>query len=81
MQLQIGTPSIVTNTCDNMNLQGRNIDTMKKIAEALIDVSKEVGLEVDAEKIKYMLLSPHQRTGQIYNTNSIQLFIIYLPSQ
>jgi Ser-tRNA(Ala) deacylase AlaX len=30
----------------------------------LVDASKEVGLEVNAEKTKYMLLSRHQNTGQ-----------------
>jgi hypothetical protein len=30
----------------------------------LINASKEVGLEVNAEKTKYMLLSRHQNAGQ-----------------
>jgi hypothetical protein len=38
---------------------GDNIDTIKKNKEILIDSSKEVGLEVNAEKSKYMLLSCH----------------------
>jgi hypothetical protein len=32
-----------------------------------IDASKEVGLEVNAERIKYMLLSHHQNAGQIHD--------------
>jgi hypothetical protein len=32
--------------------------------ETLIDASKEVGLEVNTEKTKYMLLSRHQNAGQ-----------------
>jgi hypothetical protein len=36
------------------------IETIKKNTETLIDASKEVGLEVNTEKTKYMLLSPHQ---------------------
>jgi hypothetical protein len=43
-----------------VNLLGDNIDTIKKHTETLIDASKEVGLEVNAEKTKYMLLSYHQ---------------------
>jgi hypothetical protein len=35
--------------------------------ETLIGTSKEVGLEVNAEKTKYMLLSRHQNAGQNYN--------------
>jgi hypothetical protein len=32
--------------------------------ETLIDASKEVGLEINVEKTKYMLLSRHQNVGQ-----------------
>jgi hypothetical protein len=32
--------------------------------QTLIDASKEVGLEVNAEKTKYMLLSHYQNAGQ-----------------
>jgi hypothetical protein len=34
--------------------------------ETLIDASKELGLEVNTEKTKYMLLSHHQNAGQSY---------------
>jgi hypothetical protein len=43
---------------------GGNIDTIKKTTETIIDASKEVGLEINVEKSKYMLLSPHQNVGQ-----------------
>jgi hypothetical protein len=42
---------------DDVNLLGDNIDTVKKNTETLIDASKEVGLEINVEKTKYMLLS------------------------
>jgi hypothetical protein len=41
---------------DDVNLMGDNIDTIKKNTQTLIDASKEVGLEVNAEKTKYMLI-------------------------
>jgi hypothetical protein len=44
---------------DEISLLGDNIDTMKKNTEALIDTSKEVDLEVNAEKTKCMLLFHH----------------------
>jgi hypothetical protein len=47
-----------------VNLLGDNIDTIKKNTETLIDTSKEVGLEINVEKTKYMLLSRHQNGGQ-----------------
>jgi hypothetical protein len=40
------------------------MDTIKKSTETLIDDSKEVGLELNVEKTKYMLLSRHQSVGQ-----------------
>jgi hypothetical protein len=49
---------------DGMNLLGDNINTIKKNTETLIDASKEVVLDVNAEKTKYMLLSRHQNAGQ-----------------
>jgi hypothetical protein len=50
---------------DDVNLLGDNIDTTKKNTESLIGASKEIGLEVNAEKTKYMLLSHHQSAGKI----------------
>jgi hypothetical protein len=45
---------------DDANLLESNINSIKKNAEALINASKEVGLEVNVEKTKYMFLSYHQ---------------------
>jgi hypothetical protein len=42
-----------------VNLLGDNIDTIKKNTETLIDTSKNVGLEINVERTKYMLLSCH----------------------
>jgi hypothetical protein len=47
-----------------VNLLGDNIETIKKNTETLIDASKKVGLEINVEKTKYMLLSRHQNVGQ-----------------
>jgi hypothetical protein len=53
---------------DDMNLLRDNIDTIKKNTETLIDASKEVGLEINVEKTKYLLLSPHQNACPRYPT-------------
>jgi hypothetical protein len=40
---------------DNVNLLGDNIDTIKKNTEILIDASKEIGLEINVDKTKYLV--------------------------
>jgi hypothetical protein len=52
---------------DDVNVLGYNIDTIKKNIEILIDASKVVGLEVNAEKSKYML-SRHQNARKNHTT-------------
>jgi hypothetical protein len=46
-----------------MNLLGTNVETIKN-TQTLIDASKEVSLEVNTEKTKYMLVSHDQKAGQ-----------------
>jgi hypothetical protein len=43
---------------------GDNIDTINKNTESLINATKEVGLEIHAEKTKYILVSDHQNADQ-----------------
>jgi hypothetical protein len=40
------------------------VGTIRKSAETLIDASREIGLEINVEKTKYMLLARHQNAGQ-----------------
>jgi hypothetical protein len=49
---------------DDVNLLGENINITRKNAEALLDASKEIGLEVNSEKTKYTFMSHHQTAGQ-----------------
>jgi hypothetical protein len=50
---------------DDVNILGDNIDIINKNTETSIDASKEVGLEVNALKAKYMSLSCYQNARQI----------------
>jgi hypothetical protein len=49
---------------DDVNILGENVETIQKNTETLLDASKEVGLEVNPEKTKYMLVSRCQKAGQ-----------------
>jgi hypothetical protein len=49
---------------DDVILLGDNIDTVKKNTETLIDAGKEVGIEINAEETKYIVLSDHQNAWE-----------------
>jgi hypothetical protein len=53
---------------DDVNLLGDNIDTKKKNRETLTDASKELRLELNVDKIMYMLLSRYQDAVQNRDT-------------
>jgi hypothetical protein len=49
---------------DDNNILGGSIHTIRKNTEALLIVSKVIGLEVNAEKTKYLVMSRDQNAGQ-----------------
>jgi hypothetical protein len=49
---------------DDVNLLGNNIGSIKKNTGVIIDASKEIGLDINIEITKYMLLSRHWNAGQ-----------------
>jgi hypothetical protein len=73
MKNEVGLKLNGTHQClayaDNVNLLGNNIRTKIK-TETLIDASKEVGLEVNIEETKHMLVSHDQNPGQDWNINT-----------
>jgi hypothetical protein len=52
---------------DDVNLLGDDTDTIKENTETLLKASRDVGLEINAEKIKYMIMSCSQNSGQYQN--------------
>ena len=52
---------------DNVNILGRSIYTIKKNRDTVVVASKEIGLEVNADKTKYVVMSGDQKAGQIHN--------------
>ena len=54
-----GTHQILT-YADGVNILGGRARTVKKNAEALVVATKEIGLDVNADKFKYMIMSGDQ---------------------
>ena len=52
-----------------VNIVGGSVHTIKENAEALVVASKEMGLAANADKIRYMIMSPDQNAGQSHSKN------------
>jgi len=48
---------------DDVNVLGGSLNTTEKNTDALVVASKEIGLEVNADKTKCMVMSPDQNAG------------------
>jgi hypothetical protein len=59
-----GTHQLLAYADDVVNIVGEEIDTTQKNTKTLLDARMEVGLEVNPEKTKYILVSRCQKAGQ-----------------
>ena len=50
-----------------VNILGGGVHTVKKNAEALVAATKEIGLEVNVHKTKYMTMFRDQNAGRIHS--------------
>jgi hypothetical protein len=46
------------------NLLGNSVNTIKENSETLLEVSRDIGLEINAEKTKYTIVSHHPNSGR-----------------
>jgi hypothetical protein len=52
---------------DDVNLLGDSLNTIKENSETHLEASRDIGLEINAEKTKYMIMSRHPNSGQNEN--------------
>jgi len=52
---------------DDVKILGGSIHTLKENVEALVAATREIGLEVSADKTKYMVMSRDQNAGLIHS--------------
>jgi hypothetical protein len=49
---------------DDVNLLGDSVNTINENSETLVEAGRDIGLEINAEKTKYMIMSRHLNSGQ-----------------
>ena len=59
--------NIIGDHANAANILGRSVHIIKKNTEALVIASKEIGLEVNADKTKYMVVSRDQNAGRSHD--------------
>ena len=52
---------------DDVNILGGSLHTVKENAEAVVVATMEIGLEVNVDKTKYMIMSRDQNAGRSHS--------------
>jgi hypothetical protein len=68
LKLKNGTYQVLVYVDDvDTRILGGSVHTIKKNSESLLVVSKEIGLEMNADKTKYMVMSRDQNAGRSHD--------------
>jgi hypothetical protein len=65
---------------DDVNILGGSMHAIRKNTEALVIATKDIGLEVNAEKTKNMVMSRDQNAGQIINIQTGKSYLSTPPT-
>jgi len=60
----------VLDYANDVNILGGSKHTLKENAEALVAATRKIGLEVNADKTKYMVMSRDQNAGRNHNVRT-----------
>jgi hypothetical protein len=60
---KLSSTHLLLDYADDVNVLGGRVNTIKKITDALVVASKDTGLEVNADKSKYMVITRGQNAG------------------
>jgi len=55
---------------NDINILGGSIHKLKENAEALVAATRKIGLELNADKTKYMVMSRDQNAGRIHSVRT-----------
>jgi archaellum component FlaC len=64
---------------DGINFLGASINTIKENIETLLETSRDIGLEMNAEKTKYMIMPRHLNSGQNQNIRTANELLEKVP--
>ena len=53
---------------NDVNILGGSVHPVKRNAVALVVAGKEIGLDVNVDKVKYMVMSRYRRVGRSHST-------------